>query len=178
MTNSEVRATAVAYYQIRELLNHPLPEKTRDTFNTFLQTVAEDCFTVSDTSAPSRWARGVVGPVLAAALGAAVYMRDDVPSPHAALRIFGLAGDRPLSSQSAWRLIQGYRDAPCLTDEMITEIGQKIGIRLRLPPDPTIVDVLDDITRPRSGKFPVQVAHWLSQYFRESARPLEIFPPS
>jgi hypothetical protein len=167
MSAAQVRGTALAYYRLKDLLIQPLTTDTRNNFTGFLRWAEEACRVVTDSSIPARWACEAVGPVLGASVGAAAWMRGEVANPGAALRIFGLAGDRALSPQSAWALIQPYLHEPTLSEQSLTRIRQQAGVRLKLSVAPTAVDVLVEMTRPRGGAFPVQVSHWLSDYFRE-----------
>jgi hypothetical protein len=167
MTAAEVRGTALVYHSIQEVLNQPLTEDAKTQCHGFLHWAEQECQVVTETSAPARWARSMVGPVLAAAVGAAAWMRDQVPSANIALRIFGLTGDRPLSSQAAWNLIQPCLGEPALNEQALFKIRRQTGLLLKLPAEPNAVDVLEELTRPRSGVFPVQVSRWLADYFRE-----------
>ncbi len=171
MTVSEVRGTVLAYHRIRALLNQPQPltDDTKARFNAFLRTAEDACRAVTGNSVPARWARSMVGAVLAAGLGAAVnYWRDDIPTPSSALRVFGLIGERPLTAAAAWKLMQPYVWEPALGEQTLAEIGRKASLRLhKLPPDPSPVDVLVDLTRPRSDSFSVQMSLWLAEYFRQ-----------
>lgn len=166
MTSAETRGTVTAYYKIRELLDQPLPAATRDTFNAYLQQVAEDCRSTTDNSAPARWARTVVGPILSAAVGAAVNMQ--AINKISALRIFGLHGNRALSNEEAWRIMRPYIHEPALHPEALAQIQRYSDLRLRLSNTPsTPIDVLAELTRPRSGVFPSQVSYWIAEYFTE-----------
>lgn len=175
MSAAEVRGTVLAYQRIRALLNQPLTDHTRERFEAFLRSTEEACRLVTAHSAPARWARSIVGPVLAAGLGAAIYLRDDYTNPGGALRVFGLAGERALTSQAAWKLMQPYIWEPVVSEQVLGEIRRHSDLQLhRLPRDPSPVDVLEELTRPRSGGFPVQVSHWLAEYFRESQTPYSV----
>jgi hypothetical protein len=167
MTASEIRATTLCYFRIRGLLDQPLPDPVRDMFNDFLQSTAATCHAITENSGPSRWARGIVGPVLAAAMSAAIWMREDVHSQVGALRIFGIAGERQMSTQKAWQLVRPYLSETVLSDSAIEEICQQVSMRLNLPRDPTPIDLLEELTRRRSGHFPIEVSHWLNEHFRE-----------
>ncbi len=166
---AEVRGLTLAHYQITALLKQPLPADAKAILQDLLVRIEEDCFVVSDNSSPSRWARSIVGSVLAAALGAATYMRDDTPTRISALRIFGLAGDRALSGQAAWKLMQPYVLVPTISDHEVLAIRRLSGLRLKLPEFPSTVDVLEELTRPRGGGFPLQITAWLIDFFRTHA---------
>lgn len=170
MTAPEVRTTVLAYHRIQDLLTEPLPSTTRERFQGFLEETEKVCHDVSATSIPSRWARAMVGPVLAAGLGATIYMREDVASPSAALRSFGLSGDRALSNQAAWNILQPYRGESVLSEKSLAAIRRVTGMKMqRLAADPGPVDVLLELTRMRAGNFAAKMTHWLTEYFRTHA---------
>ena len=167
MSMAEIRGVTLSYFRIRELLDQPLPDDVREIFHDFMQSTAAACHLVTEGSAPARWCRSIVGPVLAAAVGSAIWMREEVSGSVGALRIFGLAGDRPLPNHASWRLVQPYLQEPALSRQALSEIRRLSRIRLNLPADPTPVDVLEELTRRRAGQFPVEVSHWLNAHFRD-----------
>ncbi len=169
MSPSETRATVTAYHRVQSLLNQPLPDDVKDGFREYLAYAETACLNATRNSAPARWARSIVSPVLAAGVGAALpYWRDDPANAGAALRMFGLTGERSLTSQAAWKLMQPYIWEPVVSEQVLATIRRKTALRLnRLPPDPAPADVLIELTRSRTGGFPVQMSHWLAEYFRE-----------
>jgi hypothetical protein len=172
MTSAHVRSTVTAYYRIRGLLAEPLPEDLQACLAETLARIENDCRLVTGNSAPSRWARSIVGTVLTAGLGACCYMRGEIANPSALLRVFGLVGEHALSSQAAWNLVKPYAWEPVIGDGTLAELRRRSSLRLhRLPADPGPADVLLEMTRPRSGAFAVHLARWLAEYFREHAGP-------
>lgn len=169
VTAAQVRALTLTYHKILELIDQPLLEETRDWFNDFLQSAAAQCDEITKGSAPGRWAKGEAGPVLAAAMGAAIHMRDRIPTASRALRVFGLHGDKALTNSAAWTLMQPYLWEPVLSPQAVAKIRHQCGLQLKLPDNPNVIDVLEEVTRPRTGAFPAQVAHWLADYFQSHA---------
>jgi hypothetical protein len=130
----------------------------------------ERCCQGTDRTATGRWARKSVGPVLAAALGAAVWRHDEVDNPGVALRIFGVVGDHVLSPAEAWAVMLPYLTMQTLDEATLEGIRSHAGLQLlKLPDAPTPTDVLLALTQRRSRDFPEEVAYWLSEYFREHA---------
>ncbi len=151
MTAAETRAAVLAYHRLRHLLTQPLDAALRQRIVEMSASIEEACQGTTNRSAPSRWARQQVGPVLAAGLGASAWMRSEVPSAVAALRIFGLAGERSLSPLKASKIMQPYLWEPALSDSTVAEIRRRCGLRLqRLPANPSPIDLLVELTRPRS----------------------------
>jgi hypothetical protein len=56
-----------------------------------------------------------------------------------------------------------------VSEQALADIRRQAGLPLKLSADPTPVDVLYELTRPRSGGFPSQLAFWLAEYFRDHA---------
>jgi hypothetical protein len=165
MTAAEVRAAVRAYHRIQDVLDADVAGH----LETFLKWVEGACQAVTETSPTSRWARDMVGPVLAAGMGAAVFARE-VRSPMGMLRIFGVIGNYPLTSQAAWRLMAPYCWEPVLSVRSLDQIRVKSGLRFnKLPADPGPVDVLEELTRFHSGEFSRQMAKWLAEYFQRHA---------
>ena len=163
MTAAEVRAAVRAYHRIQDVLDADVTGH----LETFLKWVEGACHAVTETAPTSQWARDMVGPVLAAGMGAAVFARE-VRSPMGMLRIFGVTGSYPLSSQAAWKLMAPYCWEPVLSVRSINQIRVKSGLLLnKLPADPSPVDALEELTRFHSKEFARQMAHWLSEYFQE-----------
>lgn len=169
MTAAEIRGATLAYHQIRDLLKQPLTTDARAHLADFLLSIEDQCQAITSASAPARWARKIVGPVLAAAVGASTWMRDDVPTVVAALRIFGLHGDTPLSNEAAWSLMRTHLSDTVLSEQTVTQVAFSTGLLLKLPASPTPAQVLEELTRTRSGGFPSQVSRWLADYFRDHA---------
>lgn len=168
MTAAEIRATVLAYYRVRNLLSQSLTREDRAVFEDFLERAEEACRAASQASAPTRWARAHVGPVLAAGIGAT--RMGEETTPVSALRMFGLAGEHALTAQAAWKMIQPYVWEPAVSAEVVAEVRRKTGFRMaKLSATPAPVDVLEELTRPRGCPFAVQVSHWLAEYFREHA---------
>jgi hypothetical protein len=165
MNACEVRAVVRAYYHIQNLLD----ADTQGHLGAFLQWAESACWEATEASGPSRWARDIVGPVLAAGLGAASYARE-VTNPGGMLRIFGLIGDHALPSLSAWGIMQPYCLNHVVCEEALANIRRQTGLRLnKLPADPSPLDLLEELTRPRSSELCTQVAHWIAEYFRDHA---------
>ena len=163
MTAHEVRAAVRAYHRIQDVLDADVTGH----LETFLKWVEGACQAVTETSPTSRWARDMVGPVLAAGMGAAVFARD-VRSPMGMLRIFGVTGNYPLTSQAAWKLMAPYCWQPVLDEREITAIRRQSGLRLnKLPADPSPIEVLEELTRFHCGDFSRQMSRWLCEYFQE-----------
>ena len=168
MTAAQTRATVLAYQRIRELLPfHQYPEEVQDHMNAFLCHVENLCQEATSNSEPGRWARSVVGPVLAAGLGATGYMRETVPNEATVLRIFGLIGDRSLSTKEAWLFVQRYAFEPVLSPEILAEVQRTSRVRLtKLPKNPNALDLLEELTRPRTDSFRIQLSRWVAEHFR------------
>ncbi len=168
LSAAKVRGLAFCYYRVRELSNQPLPDEVKEHFCDFLASTHEALYEVTENVQASRWARAIVGSVLAAAMGAAVYLRAQHCTTHATLRFYGLTGSHGMTSQTAWKLVQPYVWEPVLTAGAVADITRQSGLVLHLPKDPSAVDVLVELTRPRGAGFPGQVGHWLVEFFREN----------
>ena len=165
MNACEIRAAVRAYHRIQDVLDADVTGH----LSTFLKWVEGACGSVTSTSETSHWARDMVGPVLAAGMGAAVYARE-VHSPMGMLRIFGVTGNYPLTSQAAWKLMAPYCWEPVLSERSLDNIRRLSGLRLnKLSAEPSPVDALEELTRFHSGEFSRQMAKWLSEYFQEHA---------
>ena len=162
----EVRGITLLYHEILRLLLQPLPAATRITLEEFCVEIVETCRETTNNSEAARWARSIVGPVLAAAIGSVTYMRENARNPTQALRIFGLTGNHALSDICAWALVEPYIEYAVVPPEAIDKIGAAAELRLKLPSDPSPTDVLVELTRQRRTRFGSQVAHWLVEYFR------------
>ena len=166
LTAAEVRASALAYHQLEILLKHPLTPESRAAFEHLKTHIEGLCEEVSGTCSPSRWARDCVGPVLAAALGAATYMREDIRTPTGALRVFGLSGSHTPTNAEAWRLAKAYLQCPVVPPTAIAELSAKMGVRLHLNANPSPAELLTELSRPRASHFAMQVSQWLIAWFR------------
>jgi hypothetical protein len=165
MTATEARAAVLAYHSLVALLGKPLPPHVEADLTRLRERIQDDCFHLTNTSAPARWARSQVGPVLAAALGAATWM-GDLRTAVSALRVFGLAGEHALTGAQAWRLMRPYLHEPALAAQTLAEIRRRSGLRLhRLPEHPSPAETLVELTRPRSDPFATKVARWLAEYW-------------
>lgn len=170
MTAGEVRGTALAYYRLKGIMkNNPLPPQARASFTEFIRMAELDCGILAEGTAPGRWTCKIVGPVLAAAMGSATYMRGLVHEPVGALRIFGLSGTRALPPPIAWKLMQPYLAAATLPPEAVADLARRSNLRLKLPPFPSPVEALEELTRHRCGSFAAQVGYWLAESFRENS---------
>jgi len=170
MTAPEVRAVAIFYFRTRETLSRleqPLQPELLTPLTDLLHSIEQSCATLTEGSAPAKWAKEMVGPVLAAAVGAAAWMRRDVPSALAAQRIFGLAGSQALSSNAAWKLVRPYLHEPLLSERTLADLAVKTGLELK-PKDNSPVEVIIELTRPRSAGFATDVGRWIKEYFREN----------
>lgn len=159
----EVRAIVRSYMKLRELQeSNAFPASYASQIEKYCAMVEEDMRSVTSTSANSRWARDIVGPVLAAGMGAVTAMRDQVKTATAALRIFGLAGTHPMSNAAAWRMMAQY--GKWISPKEAEEIQKQTGIKLD-PRNLSLPAVLQDLTRVRSIDFGLQMAYWLGCYF-------------
>ena len=164
MNAAEVRAAVRAYHRIQDVLDADGATGYLGAFQSWVESACRD---VTEAAPTSQWARGMVGPVLAAGMGATVYARE-VHSPMGMLRIFGVVGNYPITSQAAWKLMAPYCWEPVLSERSIDNIRRQSGLRLnKLPLDPSPVDALEELTRFHSGEFSRQMAKWLSEYFQE-----------
>jgi hypothetical protein len=169
MTAMEIRSAVSAYYRIRECLNHPQSPEYAARLGELLADIERDCEAATEVALAPRWAKATVGPVLAAGVGAATWMRGALDNAGAALRVFGLTGERALSPASAWGLVRPFCLEPVLSEQSLAAIHRRTGMRLRLPTNPSPLDALDALTKPRNGEFAVKAAHWLAEYFRDHA---------
>ena len=169
MNAALVRGYVVCYHRVRSLLRQPLDPDVVADFEDFLSDVQGICRDITESCPPSQWARDQVGPVMAAGLGAATNYRNEVPNPTAALRVFGLSGNHALSGHAAWKMVLPYRWESIVPTQAIDDMRRMSGLRLRLPHDPSPVDLLEELTRPRGGSFSLQLGHWLVDYFRDHA---------
>lgn len=169
MTSLEVRAVVTAYYRIMSLIDGENPPWNFAPLNTYADDMFDLCDQLSAHTTAGRWASDIVGPVLAAGMGASTDMRS-IASPSDLLRCFGLSGDRPLSPKEAWRVVKPYAYEPVLHPNSLRAIENVSNMVFRkLPPDPGPVDVLVELTRHRSAPFLAQLARWIAEKFREPA---------
>ena len=167
MTSLEVRAIVSTYYRLAAAAECP------GELSLWLEDLQADlrgwCENLSSYTSAGRWASEIVGPVLAAGMGASTDMRT-IASPSDLLRCFGLTGDRPLSPKEAWRIVRTYIHEPILHPNSLRAIENVSNMVFRkLPPNPGPVDVLVELTRHRSAPFLAQLARWIAEKFREPA---------
>lgn len=163
----EVRAVVTAYQRATALLpSTQYPSGIQDDLNSFLCRCTDFCQEISGHSDPGRWARTIIGPVLAAGMGATVDLRE-TRGAMGVLRAFGLAGERRLFDHEAWLTVRPYAHEQVLSAETIADVTRRTGLRLtRLPPNPGPADLLEELTRPRCLSFVLQMTRWLGEHFR------------
>lgn len=167
MTRAEVRGSVLAYYRIKEIENHPFPDPLKQVLAEFCCEVEKGCTDFVKRAAATRWACGHLGPVLSAAVAAAYPTAERHNYVTSVLKAFGLAGERSLSSPIAWRIMLPYVHEPVVSEQVVAKIARDTSLRLRPHTAPTPVELLAEMTRPRGGKFPVQVGKWLAEKIQE-----------
>ena len=163
MTARHVRASVRAYFRLREIVRDPDIGERAIPLEEAMAWIERDCYDVTSTASPSRWAREQVGSVLAAGMGSVVTFMRGVNTPINALRIFGLTGTRPPTNQQAWTIMDGRP----INDTMLAEVEQQAGVNLRLPANPTKAEILNELARPHSNLFGVELAYRLAERFRD-----------
>lgn len=166
MTSPEVRSVVTAVYRIHDLLEASYPPSVRRPLELLADDLIDWCRCALQKNQAGLWALPYIGPVLAAGMGATTSMHN-IPAETDLLRVFGFAGERSLLPKEAWRHVQPFAHEPVLSPEIIARISIVANIRFRkLPPYPSPVDALVEMTRERSAPFMVQMSRWLANYFR------------
>lgn len=170
MTAAQVRSIVLVYSQIQRCIDWENNSDARLRMEEFCGWAETSCRAVTgNASSAARWATGIIGPVLAAGMGAVTDLRK-VDTASGALRIFGLTGTPGLSNQVAWELVKPYRFEAAVPESAVADMRKATGLMLsKLSRAPRPADVLVELTRHHSSEFGSQMTHLLIDYFRRNA---------